>query len=250
MTDRFTGRTALVTGASRGIGRAIAERLLAEGANVVVTARGEEDLASLVEAHGAERVAAVAGNIGDDAHRERLFAEADARFGGIDLLVNNVGINPVFGPMSEITYAAALKILETNVLGATRLVQLAVAHGLPSRDGAAIVNVASIAGVASAPGIGMYGVSKSALIGLTRQFARELAPRVRVNAVAPAAVRTKFAAALLENEEQLREAYPLARIGEPEDIAGPATFLLSRDAAGITGQCLVIDGGASLIVGE
>jgi len=96
----------------------------------------------------------------------------------------------------------------------------------------------------------MYGVSKSALIGLTRQFARELAPRVRVNAVAPAAVRTKFAAALLENEEQLREAYPLARIGEPEDIAGPATFLLSRDAAWITGQCLVIDGGASLIVGE
>jgi len=246
MTDRFTGRTALVTGASRGIGRAIAERLLAEGANVVVTARGEEDLASLVEAHGAERVAALAGNIGDDAHRERLFAEADARFGGIDLLVNNVGINPVYGPALEIEPAAARKILEVNVVGALEWTRDAVAAGLGERGGA-IVNIASTAGILSSPGIAFYGISKAALISLTTQLAVELAPRIRVNAVAPSIIKTDFAKALYEGREaEVAAQFPLARLGTPEDVAGPVAFLLSDDAAWMTGRTIVIDGGGSL----
>ncbi len=248
-TERFAGRAALVTGASRGIGLAIAERIVAEGGRVVITARKPEGLNAAVEQLGPAAVA-VAGRADDPLHQQEAIDTALDRFGRLDVLVNNTGINPSYGTLSEITDDAARKIMDVNVLAALRWTSRATAAGLGAHDGAAIVNVASVAGLAPSPGIAYYGVSKSALLGLTRQLACELAPSVRVNAVAPAVVRTRFAEALFAADEQAAAArYPLARLGEPDDIGSAVAFLASQDAAWITGQTLVIDGGASIAPG-
>lgn len=245
---RFAGKLALVTGASRGIGFATAQRLIDDGATVIITARKEEALREAAETLG-PNAHWVAGSVGDDDHHSEIETVLE-KLGPLDLLVNNVGINPVYGPMMEIDPKAAQKIINTNVLGSFELTRLAVRMGLRNQRGA-IVNISSIAGVASATGIGMYGVSKTAVLGMTRQLAAELAPDIRVNAVAPAAVKTNFARALYEGREQeLSAQYPMARLGTPEDVAGPVTFLLSDDAAWITGQYVVIDGGATLITAE
>lgn len=247
MPGRFEGKTALITGASRGIGFAVAERLVAEGAFVVLTARGAEGLAAAIEQLGTEHAVGVAGRSDDPAHRAEVAARL-AELGGLDLLVNNVGINPVFGPLLAIDEGASRKILEVNVLGALEWSRLALGAGLSQRRGA-IVNIASIAGVASSPGIAMYGVSKAAVLSLTRQLAVELAPAVRVNAVAPAVIKTDFAKALYaQDEARAARPYPLGRLGEAADVAGPVAFLLSEDAAWITGQTLIIDGGVSIAV--
>jgi NAD(P)-dependent dehydrogenase (short-subunit alcohol dehydrogenase family) len=167
--------------------------------------------------------------------------------GRLDVLINNTGINPAFGPLTELDESAARKIMDVNVLSALSWTRRALAAGLGEDRPGAVVNMASVAGISPAPGIAYYGVSKAALIGLTVQLAAELAPRVRVNAIAPAVVKTRFAAALYENDEEAAAArYPLARLGDPEDIGAAAAFLASSDAAWITGQTLVIDGGASL----
>lgn len=246
--DRFSGKLALVTGASRGIGLATAQRLVNDGAQVIITARREEALRSAVGTLG-PNAHWVAGGVGDAEHHEALEALI-GELGPLDLLVNNVGINPVYGPMMDLEPEAARKILETNVLGSFELTRMAVRSGLRERKGS-VVNISSIAGVTSSPGIGMYGVSKTAVLGLTRQLATELAPDIRVNAVVPAAVKTNFARALYEGrEKELAAKYPMARLGVPEDIAGPVTFLLSDDAAWITGQAVTIDGGATLITAE
>ena len=243
---RFQDRVAIVTGASRGIGLAVAERLVAEGARVVITARREEALAEAVEQLGADRVRGVAGPADDPAARAAAFAAAEEAFGPVDLLVNNAGVNPAYGPALEIDESAVRKLFEVNVLGAFAYAREAVQRGMGERGGA-IVNIASIAGIGASPNIGFYGVSKAALISLTAQLAHELAPRIRVNAVAPAVVKTRFARALYEGREaQVVAAYPLGRLGEPADVAGPVAFLLSDDAAWITGQTIVIDGGGSL----
>jgi NAD(P)-dependent dehydrogenase (short-subunit alcohol dehydrogenase family) len=216
---------------------------------VLITARGEDKLQDAVRVLGGAALG-VAGKADNPEHRARVFDVIDAEFGGLDFLVNNVGINPVYGPMMDLDDGAARKILDVNVVGALKMAQDAVSAGLRTRKGA-IVNIASIAGVTSSPGIGMYGVSKAAVLGLTRQLAAELAPDVRVNAVAPAAVKTNFARALYEGREaELAAKYPLNRLGEPEDIAGPVTFLLSDDAAWVTGQTIIIDGGATLVTAE
>jgi 3-oxoacyl-[acyl-carrier protein] reductase len=239
---RFDGKTALVTGASRGIGLAIAQALVDDGARVVITARGQETLDDAVAQLGPNAVG-IAGKADDPTHRAAVFEAIATQFGGLDYLVNNAGINPAYGPILKVDEDAARKILEVNVLGSLAWSRDAVASGLTS----AIVNVASIAGVTAAPGIAMYGVSKAALISLTQQLAFELAPDVRVNAVAPAVIKTKFAKALYEGREaEVAAGYPLARLGEPEDVAGPVTFLLSDAAGWMTGQTLVIDGGGSL----
>ena len=245
---RFDGRVAVVTGASRGIGLGIAQRLVAEGAKVVVTARNAEPLAEAVAALGGDDVAAyVAGRADDVAHQEEVVALAVSRFGGLDVLVNNTGINPVAGPVAGTDPAAVAKTFAVNYTAAAGWVERALGAGLGRRPGAAVVNVASVAGLRPSPPIGVYGASKAALIHLTSELAIELAPKVRVNAVAPAVVKTKFATLLYEGREaEVAAGYPLQRLGVPDDIAGPVAFLASGDAAWVTGQTLTIDGGLLL----
>lgn len=246
-TGRFTGKTAIVTGASRGIGLAIAQRLVDDGAKVVITARKPDALAAAAAELGGPQVAlAVPGAADDEAHQDEAVAAAIGTFGSLDFLVNNTGINPVFGPLMDLDPAAARKILDVNVLSALSWVRKA--YGAWQREhGGAVVNVCSIAGLRAAPGIAFYGVSKAAMIHLTEELAVELGPGIRVNAVAPAVVKTRFATALYEGrEEEVSAAYPLKRLGVPEDISSVVAFLLSGDAAWITGQTLPVDGGILL----
>jgi len=167
-------------------------------------------------------------------------------FGRLDMLVNNTGINPSYGPIADTDLAAAAKIFAVNVLAPLAWTKL-VRDAWMGEHGGSIVNVSSVAGLRPSPGIGMYGVSKAALIRLTTELAVELGPGIRVNAVAPAVVKTKFATALYEGrEDEVSAAYPLKRLGVPEDIAGAVAFLLSDQASWITGQTIVLDGGVTL----
>jgi NAD(P)-dependent dehydrogenase (short-subunit alcohol dehydrogenase family) len=245
---RFAGKAAVVTGASRGIGLAIAARIVQEGGRVLLTARKPEGLEQAVAELGGPEVAVWEAGRGDDPEHQAAALERIGReFGRLDVLVNNTGINPAFGPLTEIADSAARKIMDVNVLAALSWSRQALGAGLGTDGHGAIVNIASVAGLHPAPGIAYYGVSKAALIGLTTQLAAELAPRVRVNAIAPAVVKTRFAAALYErDEEKAAAAYPLGRLGEPDDVAAAAAFLAGADAAWITGQTLVVDGGGSL----
>ena len=244
---RFDGKVAVITGASRGIGYAIAERLVAEGARVVITARHEDALRAAAQRLGPpETVRYVAGKADDPAHRAEVFDRVERELGGIDCLVNNAGINPAYGPALEIEASVVRKILDINVVGALEWSRDAMAAGLAT-GGGAIVNISSVSALSASPGIAFYGVSKAALLSLTTQLAFELAPDVRVNAVAPAIIKTEFAKVLYEGREQhVAGAYPLRRLGLAQDVAGPVAFLLSDDAAWITGQTVVIDGGGSI----
>jgi NAD(P)-dependent dehydrogenase (short-subunit alcohol dehydrogenase family) len=241
---RFTGQVALITGASRGIGLATAHRLVAEGARVCITARKPEPLAAAAAELGGPETAIWAAGGGDDAaHREAAVQATLAAFGRLDVLVNNTGINPVFGPLLEIEDSAARKIFELNVLSALGWTRLAHQAWL-GEHGGAIVNIASIAGIGVSPGIAFYGMTKAALINMTQQLAVELAPSIRVNAVAPAVVKTKFAEALYAADEAgAAERYLLKRLGEPADVAAAVAYLASADANWTTGQTLVLDGG-------
>ncbi len=244
-----TGRVALVTGASRGIGYGIAEALVARGDRVVITGRNEDALKEAVEKLGAGQAIGVPGKAHDEAHQARAVERAMESFGRIDYLVNNAGTNPVFGPIAEVDLAVARKVFETNVVSALGFAQRTW-KAWQKDNGGAIVNIASIAGVTASPFVGVYGVSKAAMVNLTLQLAHEFAPVVRVNAIAPAVVKTKFAAALYEGREaEAAASYPLGRLGVPEDIGGAAAFLLSDAAGWITGQTLVVDGGLFLNAG-
>ena len=244
------GKVAVVTGASRGIGLGIAERLVAEGVKVVVTARKADALAEAVERLGGpEHALGVAGSASDPEHRDEVIARTLETFGSLDLLVNNTGINPAYGPLVDLDLDAARKILDTNAVSALGWVQAAYRAHM-AEHGGAVVNVSSVAGSRPAPNIAFYGASKATLISLTESLAVELGPSIRVNGVAPAVVKTRFAAALYEGREQeVADAYPLKRLGVPEDIGGAVAFLLSDDAGWVTGQTLTVDGGLLLTGG-
>jgi 3-oxoacyl-[acyl-carrier protein] reductase len=238
----LSGKVAVITGASRGIGYGVAEALLARGDRVCVTGRNEDALKEAVEALGADRVI-------DEAHQAVVVERTLEAFGRIDFLVNNAGTNPVFGPIADLDLNVARKVFETNVISALGFAQKTW-HAWQKDNGGAIVNIASLAGISASPFIGAYGVSKAAMVNLTLQLAHEFAPGVRVNSIAPAVVKTKFAAALYEGREaEAAASYPLARLGVPSDIGGAAAFLTSDQSDWITGQTLVVDGGIFLNAG-
>ncbi|WP_026917887.1 SDR family oxidoreductase [Gordonia shandongensis] len=242
----LSGRSAVVTGASRGIGLAIAHELAARGAAVVITGRKAEPLdaaaSEIREAIPDAVVTPVAGNTGDGEHRAAA-VQAAVTNGGIDILVNNTGINPVFGDLMTTDLNGVRKLLDTNVVAALGYVQEAYAAGM-RESGGAIVNIASIAGLRSTGVIAAYGASKAALIRLTEELAWQLGPTIRVNAIAPGIVKTQFASVLVAaGEDQAAAGYPLKRLGSPEDIAAAAAFLVSDHASWITGETLRVDGG-------
>jgi NAD(P)-dependent dehydrogenase (short-subunit alcohol dehydrogenase family) len=243
-------RTVVVTGASRGIGKATAHAFAAQGCNVVLTSRKQDALdevaAEISVAHPDVGVLAHAAHAAEPEQAGACIDAAMARFGRVDVLVNNAGTNPYFGPLVDIDAVRAEKIVRLNQYGVVLWTQLAWKASM-AEHGGVIVNVASVGGLLTEPGIGYYNATKAAVIHLTRQFAAELAPRVRVNGVAPGVVRTHLARALWENfEEHLRQALPLGRIGEPDDIAGVIAFLASDAARWMTGQTVVVDGGAQI----
>ena len=239
-------RTVIVTGASRGIGEAIARACAACGANVVLAARkqeGVESAAAAITAAGGSALA-VACHMGKPDEVTALFDRAAEAFGPVHGLVNNAATNPYLGPMLGIEEAAFDKTFEVNVKGPLMASRAFVAQASP---GASIVNVASVAGIRAAPLQGVYGMTKAALISMTQTLAHELGPLgVRVNTIAPGLVETQFAAALIQNEallKQLVDRSPVGRHGQPNEIAGAAVYLLSAAASYMTGQTMVIDGG-------
>ncbi|KUM99234.1 3-ketoacyl-ACP reductase [Streptomyces yokosukanensis] len=245
----LSGKAALVTGASRGIGYGIAEALVARGDRVCITGRNEDALKEAVDRLGPDRVIGVAGKAHDLDHQAEVVERAMEAFGRLDFLINNAGTNPVFGPIADLDLNIARKVFETNVISALGFAQKTW-HAWQKDNGGAIVNIASIAGMSPSPFIGAYGVSKAAMINLTQQLAHEFAPKARVNAIAPGVVKTRFAQSLYENrEEEAAAAYPLGRLGVPSDIGGAAAFLTSEQSDWITGQTLVVDGGIFLNAG-
>jgi len=252
MGERLEGKVAIVTGASRGIGAAIAAHMAEEGAKVILVSRKME---------GLERVAAEIRNNGGDAtpiachagrreQREKMLADALEAYGQVDILVNNAATNPHFGPMLTIDEAAWDKTFEVNVKGYFGMIQLLAGHLQDRKAKGSVVNIASVVGMIAAPMQGVYAMTKSAVISMTKTLAMELgAAGVRVNAIAPGLIETKFAQVLVDNDEirsSIVNRTAAGRVGQPRDISGAAVFLASDEADYVTGDVMVIDGGWTL----
>jgi 3-oxoacyl-[acyl-carrier protein] reductase len=251
-TSDFSGRSAIVTGATRGIGFGIASEIVSRGGSVCITARKPDELDKAIAALDPEstgRAIAARGSADDAEHQQATIEAAMTAFGRIDFMVNNAAVNPHYGQVIDADLSAVRKIFEVNVVATLAWSQLAW-RAWQQDNGGVILNVASVGGVVPGPLIGIYNSSKAALIHLTRQLAQELGPKVRVNGIAPAVVKTDFAKALYENDESgLANRYPMKRLGTPDDTSKLAAFLLSDDAGWITGQTVVIDGGITSMGG-
>ncbi len=247
----LSGKVAIVTGSSRGIGRAIAEALAAHGARVVISSRKQESceaVAAGIREAGGEAIA-VACNISDNAALEALVAETRRAFGRVDVLVCNAASNPVYGSMAETSDAVFHKIMHNNVRANMTLAHLVLPEMAERGDGAIII-VSSIAGLKGSKNIGLYAISKAADMQLVRNLAVEWSPKgVRVNAIAPGLIKTDFARALWEDPKirgYVERLTPLRRIGEPIDIAGVAVMLAGPAGRFMTGETVVVDGGATI----
>ena len=249
----LTGKVAVITGSTKGIGKAIAERLAEHGARVVISSRKagpcDEVAAAIEAAHGAGRAIAVPANISSRDDLQHLVDETMRRLGRIDVLVCNAASNPVYGAMGTVGDEAFRKVLDNNILSNHWLIQMVAPQMVERRDGSIII-VSSIGGLRGSPVIGVYCISKAADMQLARNMAHELGPHnVRVNCIAPGLIKTDFARALWENKELLERrtaTTPLRRIGEPDEIAGAAVFLASKAGSFVTGQSIVVDGGVTI----
>jgi len=239
---------ALVTGGSRGIGSAIAGALADQGAQVVISSRRQSDLdqeAERINARHPGKVTPIAAHAGREDELQRLVDDVVRRFTRIDILVNNAATNPYFGPVLGAELAAWDKTFEVNIRGMFILTKL-VYEASMEKHGGSIVNVASVGGMRPGVGLGVYNITKASVIMFTRQLAREIGGKVRVNAIAPGLIKTRFAEALWGNEEILQRVLssnPMGRIGVPDEVAGAVVFLASNAASYINGQVIVIDGG-------
>ena len=247
------GKVALITGSSRGIGRAIAERMAEAGASVVISSRKEDACRAVAEAikerHGDKRALAIAASISDRGSLERLVEQVMQTWGRIDILVCNAASNPYYGPMAGITDEQFRKILDNNIIANNWLVSM-VGPQMRERKNGSVIIVSSIGGLRGSPVIGAYNISKAADMQLARNLAVELGPdNIRVNCIAPGLIKTDFSKALWDNPKTLdfyTRVTPLARIGEPDEIAGAAVFLASPAGSFVTGQTIVVDGGATV----
>ena len=248
MDLRLDNKVALVTGGSRGIGKAIAALYAQAGARVMISSR-KADALEVAAKEMTGKVEWFAANVGEPDQAEACIDACIERMGGIDILVNNAATNPYMGPLMGIDRSRADKTVQVNQTAVLSWSQIAWEKWMKD-GGGSIINMASIGGMATEPMIGYYNVTKAAVIHLTKQMAAELAPKVRVNAIAPGLVKTDFARALWQPaEEAIAGHTPLRRLGEPEDIAHAALFLASDAASWITGHTLVVDGGALIHTG-
>ena len=248
---RLDGKVAVITGASKGIGEAMALALGQAGAKVVVSSRKQEavnEVAEKLKAEGIEAIG-VAANAGDKADLENLLAATEKAFGGVDIIINNAATNPVFGPVVQTDEAAFDKIIQVNVKGPFMLSKLAFPI-MKQRGGGSIINISSIEGLSPEPFMGMYAVSKAALISLTKVFAREWgAAGIRANVICPGLIQTKFSQGLWANEAILNKIVkelPIARIGQTDEMAGLALYLASEASSYTTGGVFVADGGYTI----
>lgn len=246
----LAGKTALVTGSTSGIGLAVARALARAGAKVMLNgsrpAADAEALRAELAVEAGVEVAYTTANLADPASARALVAATIAAFGSVDILINNAGTNPAYGPLIDQDHARFTKIFDVNLWAPLLWTSLVVKSWM-GEHGGAIVNTASIGGLHQSPAMGMYNATKAALIHVTKQLALELSPRIRVNAIAPGVVRTRLAEALWkDHEDPLASSIALGRIGEPVDVAGAVAFLVSDAASWITGETMVIDGGLLL----
>jgi NAD(P)-dependent dehydrogenase (short-subunit alcohol dehydrogenase family) len=243
MEIRLDGLVALVTGGSRGIGKSIAETFVEAGAQVMLTSRKAEACESAAKQIG-EGAHYEAGHIGSEEDAERVIEATMDRLGRIDILVNNAATNPYAGPIIDIDRARWDKTFSTNLTAPLFWTQRVWGRWM-KENGGSVLNIASVGGYGTSPILGVYDITKAALIHMTKQLAAELAPKVRVNALAPGLVKTDFAKALWEDGkgDQVAKAYPLERLGEVEDVAGAGLFLCAETGRWITGQTWILDGG-------